>query len=153
MTVWNISKLWTPATSARAQRTAAAANARLPASPHARPAAVSQTRSAKALRKASNCTEQNATSVAFFQNVKKVLLGLFWVYRFCLKHMCVSGRQNLQSTKTSRFSSVLTHTPQGGFSCSFGTIHLLSSEPDLKSRVATLDNPEESIDCSGAVRR
>ena len=40
------------------------------------------------------------------------------------------GRQNPQSTKTSGFSSVLTHTPQGAFSCPCGAIHLVSSETD-----------------------
>ena len=41
-----------------------------------------------------------------------------------------SGRQNPQSAKTSGFSSVLTHIPQGTFSCPCGAIHLVSSEPD-----------------------
>ena len=80
------------------------------------------------------------------QSVKKVAeCHFFEFYGFCLaKNMRfrpgkrartdplrrASGRQNPQSTKTSGFSSVLTHTPQGAFSCPCGAIHLVSSEPD-----------------------
>ena len=80
------------------------------------------------------------------QSVKKVAeCHFFEFYGFCLaKNMRfrpgkraetdplrrASVRQNPQSTKTSGFSSVLTHTPQGAFSCPCGAIHLVSSEPD-----------------------
>jgi hypothetical protein len=46
---WKESRLWKPVTFAKAQRTAAAANARLPANLPARPLAALQIRSAKTL--------------------------------------------------------------------------------------------------------
>ena len=45
--LWNVFRLWKPETFARAQRTAAAASARLPASPLARLLAVLRTSSAR----------------------------------------------------------------------------------------------------------
>ena len=64
------------------------------------------------------------------QNVEKVAERHFFEHSQVLPLAFAPGRQNLQRTKTSGGSSVLTHTPQGTFSCPCGAIHLVSSEPD-----------------------
>ena len=63
-----------------------------------------------------------------FQSVEKVAERHFFELSQVLPLAFAPGRQNLQSMKPSGFSSVLTHTPQGAFSCPCGAIHLVSSE-------------------------
>ena len=64
------------------------------------------------------------------QSVEKVAECHFFELSQVLPLAFAPGRQNLQRTNPSGVFSVLTHTPQGTFSCPCGAIHLVSSEPN-----------------------
>ena len=55
---------------------------------------------------------------------------LFWGLQPAARIICPPWRANYARSKLR--SVFLTHTPQGGFSCRFAAIHLLSSEKTIK---------------------
>ena len=76
----------------------------------------------------------NATFLSFTQ-----------FYGFCLSHSLPGGKIR-KVRKPLGFHPVLTHTPQGAFSCPCGAIHLVSSEAGLNVRTAALYQPEVRSD-------